>query len=1294
MILLWPLIRAAWGEPLCEQTPRSPLVVVLWERRVPKIEGESLDFATRQSEMAESLAGRLLGSEHCDPLVAPGAAVSVLGEGFESSDAAIQRGVLSARSPALVYELLADGLPDTADPVRPVHLTLSTADALKDAIRDNIITPMAVGGEHARRGVSHPWMLTHHALAEAFSAHDLDDSCSAPSEVYLIWVSAGRRGYQITEIIGRIREDFDYRREGGRGVAHYAALESLYTLDRLDCRQSDPLLTTQRVRLRHTPPSIPTWTDPDGNPAALDYTARRLRYFQFPFLGRRIESVSLPVWHLPRLDSGTLHSVTARLGDQPVDLSLSDGTIQIGSPDKLTRQLLTGRLTTLGERGGTYAPALHTALWYAPDDNLPAGFPASPRISILEALSAPPPQIALTYDPFGLLTRLLIAGLMLFSGLAVFLAIWKWTRVRPLRVELRTADEPVDLSRFRESGSFEVPLSLRVTDASGHTPRWSALLTIEATLSSYLQPDVPLKPDFHKEAFQSLRSDAWSIDGPTATVTIGPPRPDALHQRALSLLTHHAGIDHARVVREDMEVVVGLSIRVTERRGLYETFEESRFCQIRLRSVAGPPRPRWAFSLLQSIGGRHLQLALTGAARMSTEEWRINQLTQIGHIELYNQPPATYRTLPVCYTLASAVATYTPNDGSAPLSGRVLVCQDEQPETSWTAHSQADPLCRGVWLEIPEVIYGHTVQVWTVTVNLQLAATVPGFSGEIPPLPPVIRQFRFLTGGPQRLLCLDFGTSTTRMLLQDIPRLDWGYLPLDSGDPQEAVDLGSAVFIDTTHQVWLGTAAEVERTVRKGRYLDSIKSVMLQNPRDMGILLQTVLHTLLDQKLKPTTETVKKTVTAWQLTASGANEMVLRSGPRDHFVVMLPNDAALSYERALRSAVLSYPDFQGTLTMLREAEAVALWRGATLFKDPPPVLDKRIPDPLNVLILDCGAGTSDSALVQVHRPPTESSVSQLHQKTRILSTGGARCGGRDLEVGLFNALSRLSDHGIRWSDLSEDERVEARQTMERIKLEKLTGKQEIVARFEVGGEVLPPFRTSPKKLRAEKAYTDVLRRMIHEPLAALVGRRGPGEDLSDVHLIAVTGRASQAAGFIEILGDEIHRYGAPRSIIHQPPTHYLKAAVTLGARLFAQGLCGDFVPSDRSFRDRILLIYRHHERGAESVELLRAGCPYDGGEIIGEWCEVPYFEEGVLVRTWLQPHAAPASHPWHLDRAGMARVLLGEPLEGVSAVQPYQTLETDFDSIQFSGTGHGRRVQLRVRVQPDEAVQLEHRGHA
>jgi hypothetical protein len=185
------------------------------------------------------------------------------------------------------------------------------------------------------------------------------------------------------------------------------------------------------------------------------------------------------------------------------------------------------------------------------------------------------------------------------------------------------------------------------------------------------------------------------------------------------------------------------------------------------------------------------------------------------------------------------------------------------------------------------------------------------------------------------------------------------------------------------------------------------------------------------------------------------------------------------------------------------------------------------------------------------------------------------------------------------------------------------------------------------------------------PADALTVLRGCfGRDLADVDLVVVTGRRAPEAD-VEPAAVGI---GVSPGRVHVVEKRFLDTAAALGARLYALGLCGDFVPARPVRHHRILLVLERPNGRVDAIGLEP-----------GRWIDVPIFVRARLVATWTIPTNRAATKPWDLDPRRQLALLHGEPLDVGVAVAPHTIVPFDPGALGFDrGPVHDLHARMRI----------------
>ncbi len=1239
--------------------PDSPpaLAVVLWDRVNPASEFFGFEigrrFGTRQYEMREDFLNAALGLEG---FLEPGDQISIFPHGFSTNRIAK---LAASKQPGDLYTPLKGAFPGGADPVQPVHWTLPGWDlrpALSEQIQRNITFPLLnscddcpdergrTGDDAQERDTSQPWLLTHNALAAAYVAQGLDQPCKTPDEVYLVWVTSEADLPDLAEALATTQAEI-----GGSAAAWLKGLETAYSRELVSTGRHVQVWRIHRAASRI---SVPTWQTTDGKRASISQNALWHPTFA---------QVPEPEWFLDWPSGWTLESTQAKLRSSaddpgiPVPLRIEAAQVWIADPAAVREQILnaTSQLTL---DDPTLTPTIDTTIRAVPPPGALFGWTP---VAIAETTDVPSPPMRITYAPLETWQVALMGGGTGLTGLLLVQQVWARVRRRKLHLQLALeGPDHIDLMQLRDKRDFRQTVAIRVTDASGYRPR-RADLEVRVSLQLFLQPEIPLREAKSTE-FQRLfaavpftrTEDGWSMRmrQPGGRINV-------------DIETAHSSIDFGRIRQDELTLVHALRIQVRDSTKRYELLDELRFLPVHLKAVPGPAEPAAQLQIAPSCLARWLELQCVG---VDDPTWRGTRRVDIGWLVLENPARHAYTPLPVRIQIARAVGTCRAEGSDDPPLSVAVQFEASAAKVDWelAANERAQILVR---IELPDEMRRPERTLWVITLEIEL--TAEDGNHHPPPLPKLKRSFRVRTAGRSRTMVLDFGSGTTRMLLQDLDEERWGFLPLSDDGP----DLPAGVVIDG-QSIWFGKEADQHRLTPGARYVDSIKAMAFRGGLNTDV--QRCMAALLAH-CRARMETPG--LEGWR----GNERIALATGPRDQLVVLVPNESPPSYIEALRSGIAA-SGFAGAVVFLFEAEASALWWSSVVYSIPSQVFDE-LPRRIRILLVDFGAGTADAALVEVERPVGASSESILRkQRLDILATGGAAEAGRSLDEALFAAFTE-GWFGKSWSQLDLEVQRRLRPELERAKWQLNTPKRDVSLPLP-DGRILA---ATTDQLANSDAWQTVVRRVVRGPLEVLLGRL-PAHALSGVHLTVLTGRASQAKGLVEAMDQAVQAYGAPGGKVMLAESAALKAAVSLGARLYALGLCGDFSPSHHVFRDRILLVFRQPQGEVGWVELLAAQTPFQGGAIVGAWMQVPSWEAARLVQTWMVPTESGAQKPWELDPVAQVRLLNGETLDREHMVPSWRIIPFDANTISFtSGSVDDLHARIRVVVDLDGRATLE-----
>jgi hypothetical protein len=1182
---------------------------------------------------------------------------------------------------------------------------------------------------------------------------------TSPTEVVWIWAGTGFRDYETTLLMQQIDRDFEPAPEAEWIKIYYESVSQMFSTEKIQF-ESD-LVQFWRVALKPSDPDLWNgglktaeeldiqWKNPESDkPAQLTHYAKWIGFSSAPstwksLLGSGIRWLvddaqskglnELPTpsrWRLSVRRGLEIASVTADFKGEAVRLAELEEDrrhVSIANVEELKQQLLVGierwvQSDDFDATGDIVNFELSTELHVLPVNQelrkLTESLGKKDVVIRRELKGVKSPTITVTYGPISTVQWKIFALVSAAAALAFGLLWWAVSRKRELDVEVDWGEVPreIDLALHRDRAVIELPFRVQVTDP---TPFWArrANIDIAITLRTYTQPEIPLHAG-KEGTFQELNAldgtvvvPSWEENGSNAfKIQIRRPTNKALRDQPLTLLTRHDVIDFARVGTEKLKVMVVIELSLQPKKHYLPVSSTIRVRELCFTAVPGPASPLFHVDIFTQVIARHLALELQGA---SEGQWNRNCRVNVGTIELCNPAAARFNTLPVRFRVTHGSVKLQAKGSDSQLTAQLLIDDKLESDTgvfgwevachpasavSYREEDGLTPALLALGIEFPMELRDHKANEWVVSIAIAVEFCDFARPDEWQAFSQVHRQFNLKTAGEPRIVCLDFGTSATRMLLQDQGLDNWGYLPLGrllaKGSGEEPANLPSNVFL-ADDRVQFGKEASQSLAMwdpKKGDppYVDSIKELLLEGDARAVVVLERVVRGLFAQGYQPTVDSTKG-VPVYQDSTAGLEVIVeLQPGERQQLVAMLPNDAAPLYANALERILNEV--FPGTVRMMREAEGVALWYGAEAF-DLGLGEKKPAGKVLRILVFDVGAGTTDVALVEVHRPETRQMNFELpQQRTRILSTGGARVGGRDVDEALFNAAAKVSKVDLSWADLAESVQWGIRPRIEKDKIALSRGLLEQSFSLSHHDTGTAAVSASYKEILQHPIYGDLLARMVREPLAVLIGRRVM-QDLSDVDRVVVSGRGAQTYDFVRTLKYVLNsEFGVSPDKVNVVEKRFLKAAVTMGARLFSLGLCGDFVPSDLSHRNRVLLLTRDSEGRVSATELLEPGRSFGGGSIVGDWTHVQPWEAATLITTWLCPdfskgEGAPA---WLLTPRRISAVLRGEPLQEIAAASPYTKLDVSLDALANRAKRSGG-LELRACVGLSGEVTLETR---
>ncbi|MEN0062197.1 MAG: hypothetical protein AAGA48_08595 [Myxococcota bacterium] len=1300
--MIWTLASLAFAAPLCPaDAPKPTLHVVLWERRLPDKPGP---FGRHLAKMREAFIS------HCNSSMVQGDLVSVFPEGLTQGRAeALHRRFerLGEGDYGAVYQLLervgALARIGDADPLDPVHLVLdeTSCETLNAEVYETINRPMLRGSQQlgdeasawanprAQRAVSHPELMVHHAFVQAQTHWRnegiLDKACHLPYDLTLSIVGPGGRSYEVNRADSRILDDY-----GSRALAYFHHLHQALYNTGIE-RELDGYRTSSRVALLdeagldHDPRNGAAWRSEDGSWNPLFWTDPKGEPLEVDFTGKL--PVSLWFKHLP---PATL-TVPDGVSLWEVDATITrNGVPVVNVPvEQVDRQLVLNLDSARSDLLDSYtwsdplvgALVSHvTVVRTAGGEDLPPFLVADP----LEVLPAPPVRVGVY---FYTTTELIIIGGLLAAlatlGLLVR-AIFYQPRRLAAELRWRTQDAPwlveddlIDLEKLQDATEFarESTIALRDPFSSRWVPGRRGQFTIRVARRSFVQAQLPLRDH---EGFQNLTGAHWTATGANGlrTQVEGVPSSRLDRQLALQVVTRHDRIDHAQIAdlegvlegREHLSVVLEVDVQVEDALGHFEPVHTVLYKALRLRSVRGQPQP--IATVQVDDEGRYVALPID-----RPEEG------PFGAIILQNPVRRSCVTLPVHWTIQNAQAVMASEDGTVECHDvpvRMLIHRELVAAHSFVQDcAETSEVIQLALLHPPDVLAEASPKQWTVKVSVPVSWHVVG-QPHAAHHQTLTAQYRLWDPELARAVCIDFGASATRILLQDPDPHEYGYLPMAHGiEGIEPMDFPAEAFLHEDDQVTLPPHAR--HVAEPGRLVESIKHAILGNTasNDLHQALERVVKALLESRLARRLQTDPEV-----LTPTGGRR-TLEPGPRHLVVATVPNEAPPAYRQSLvngiqASEVLADREVQ----ILAEAEAVALWRAGQILGE-----TNAEQAPFHLLVLDVGASSSDAAVVRVvphlYEPP----------EIQVIATGGIARGGRDIDLAFLWAagdLSRPRHPNLTLERLATDgERLRMRAAMEHYKKLAAAGELDKPIELTIAGAERELFLN--RRVHDLAHHMQVRNRtweLATVPLLAAAGRLPAPVALTEVIL---TGRASRTYCLAANVQSAL-KHMTPESVtVRLAEAPMLKAAVSLGARQHAIGL-GNFTTSNQVFRDRLIYVWRDARRRVHATELSPAwrSVPPDGLDIEVELAES---REARIFRTWVGlPASMDATGPTiqrpRMDVRDLERLLNGEggPPWAVEGIHP---VPFEMGSLRWRrNVGQRRTARVRIHMDANQRVDI------
>jgi len=1233
--------------------PQRRLIVAIWERRAPETQPGRDTYGVVQRTNREALLSLLYAGEH--PLAGSQAerkitSIAIYPEGLPSHGAGTENlyTALGDTAPEhlgdtwLPEMLSIRGPNDGLSPV--VFRSIPERDVLDQAIKVQITYPLVglagtqwpdesygTPNQSATRAVSHPPLVT------PFAIHDAASRVAAPNEpfteVYLVWLHAGERNYAITIPQKMIERDY-----GLHAGDYYRASRALYSItpDVTHTRTgeiADGNLTVWRVRrlIENAEPIAPLLMV-HGRPAAFEKRGSMLDVSMFPAAATRWLRTLTAARFAGEQWSIEYPDRRFRPVDAAVHLLRSGRTYPLPSPaapvplGKIILDANTARDTV----EWNVADSLVADVRVEPVEALPE-YLQRIAVPIPTPLRSPaaPITLAITTFPADVTKGILAA-------IGIGLLYWLYRTVgrfkkRSLTLHLRWDVPSVDEIELRGPNTeHAATVRLWLLDQGSYTPVRRRKLNVVLTMDAVIT-EVPLR-NGATALSRFVRGDKLVTE---IQLAVAPSRSPAGDGTRVKIQFDPGAVDFTRL-RAGREISGAYSFDVkAAASGRYRALHEHASKRYRVTVQAFPPQYVVDGTLLDEIEHRGLFYDPKLSAAQTERRF------EIGWASVENPPVPDGAALDIAVT------------GEVSATGRVFAGSDSHKVKAVAARRGAAVPEAGdvvipnggmerwdVYVTIPAGVDWDARTQWTISVDVVLPVRIAGSEVAVPETAHL--ECDWYPVNKNDFICIDLGTSATRLVVQgsDDPR--YGFLPFPDGVRGELSgpeDLPAVCHIDGERVAFGLTAFHPD--LDASGFRTSVKQRVIEDRDKAGDEIRTYLKAMLKTFYEPVVHDLspdQPTVDLRQPRADGSVDIVQAMRGRRHLAVCsIPNEASLALRTSYETAVLETKLFR-RVDVIREAEAVAL-----------DYVDRRHllggpAETLQILALDIGAGTSDAAIVTADLPRDYGEPSAAV----IAAAGVPRAGGR-VDRAIFDILAAAGAVEMRRDFSALDAATAARYLRQCEKIKKAMAP---------GAPPLPgvdfenrPATVDLKEIFDSPEYQKALYDIVDVPLKMLLGRLPVDSKAIPVSHLLLTGRGSLMQGVHDRFKQATETIRKANYTFENASGNpeMLKAAVSLGARSFARKQWASLRLSTERFPDRVMLL-AVDEKSARPIVAVDAGDEYPRRsgihrEVRLDWTR---WKRAAMIRTYLRPDARFGSD-LHLDEDAIRQVLAGRqvgPYEG------------------------------------------------
>jgi hypothetical protein len=1264
------MILAA-AEALAAEWPARRLIVVIWERRAPETENGIDMYGATQRKNRETLL-ELLYDRQLASIDPRHTSIAIYPEGLPANDenSAAMYGALTDTPTERLGEVWLPrmlSLVDPGDPVRPLFWQeMPRRDEMSGAIRGFITNPLtgatpfdsdeSLGKpvETATRAISHPPLVTPYALYNAADRFGLRNQPF--SEVYVVWVHAGERNYAITIPQRAIRRDY-----GEACATYYLQARKLYVLEPDETRNADGELADGNITVWHVKrrvaaqqPVAPRlmWR---GRPASFDRRKATLDVSMLhPDIGARLREAYISLvrfvsWNVeypdPRLKAIEAVATMPRSG-LTYRLPKPDAPIPIGRiVDDTTRR--SGALS--------FSDTLQVEARFDDAEPLPPHLQQiALRIPIVLHTNTAPITFEITPWP----AQYTVWGLWAI-GILLAYALLRWIlrfRRRSLAVHVQwDSIDPVAIHLKGPSTEHEARFRFWLLDQSSYGPPWLfGKVKMELATTASIT-ELPLRKGIARAAmFVDAKKDVKRMKVRASRSPRGSGTPVEL--RVLGSAIDFTRLRAGRDLRGFYTFTIHALPSVRYRDALHAEAKEYR---VKVEAF----QPKYVVSTTRLAEIEQRELFFDPKLSESVTERQI----QIGWLFVDNPTTAAGPALDIIATPLLAEATIDSHrvDATAiPSSG--------DPSQANARIRNAGQAQWDLFVTIPSIADWTEKTEWQIRVHVVVAVRVDGEPDDV--THETTLECTWYPVDRHNFICLDLGTSATRLLVQSVDDARFGFLPFPQGvrgnlaGPEELPSMWSLL----NGKILFGNEALL--LGRNKHFRTSVKQRLLDDRSDAGTQLRDYIKELMNRFYLPEIEagppeTMDADVIRPDSREGSVDVVTIERGRRHLAVCTIPNEAPPALISAYRDAMNATKRFRRVL-LLREAEAVAFDFIDQLHRRGGPRQS------LRVIALDVGAGTSDVAMVAAELP-----AGQAEPTAKVIAAAGAAKAGDSMDRAIFEFLAasgRSVSMPRDFSALSPSEQWEYLRECDTVKRAIAAGRGHVNVKLPNSVDLDHDFLDD---LYLSAAYQNALTDIVDGPVQMLLGRL-PADAGTVTHLL-LTGRGSLIKGVEQRFRDAVAPIVAKNVRIEQADGNagLLKAAVSLGARSYVRKQWASLTLTEDFFPDRVVVI-GVHDAGTERHIAVDAGTRYDN-ETHAIEREVPMpwnrWSKALVVRTYLRTDDR-VDKQLQMDPATCGRIVAGDPI-GVTG-RAYKVVK----QLNRPDGDHARDWKIGIHVSPAGTV--------